>query len=158
MQFSVTDGLKRAARRFGDSSAMSVAVVDRLEKNSAQRCRVRSYFFFDEDFLRGTLAPAFRAWDNPIAIACFLLVTFLPERPLLRVPFFRSFIAFSTFSVPSCRTWPWFLLLRISCITFCPENQAAFRRGFPYKSRNSSLAASSRLRRDPESCFPARLI
>ncbi len=96
MQFSVTDGLKRAARRFGDSSAMSVAVVDRLEKNSAQRCRVRSYFFFDEDFLRGTLAPAFRAWDNPIAIACFLLVTFLPERPLLRVllPFLHRLFDF----------------------------------------------------------------
>jgi hypothetical protein len=56
------------------------------------------YFFFDEDFLPGTLAPAFRASDNPMAIACFLLVTFLPDRPLFRVPSFRSCIAFSTFS------------------------------------------------------------
>jgi hypothetical protein len=56
------------------------------------------YFFFDEDFLRGTLAPARRAWDNPMAIACFRLFTFLPDRPLFRVPFFRSRIAFSTFS------------------------------------------------------------
>jgi hypothetical protein len=58
---------------------------------------VLSYFFFDEDFLRGTLAPAFRACESPIAIACFLLVTFLPDRPLFKVPFFRSCIAFSTF-------------------------------------------------------------
>ena len=42
------------------------------------------YFFFDDFFFPafffGTLPPAFRASDNPIAIACFLLVTFLPER------------------------------------------------------------------------------
>lgn len=57
-----------------------------------------SYFFLDEDCLRGTFPPAFRASDNPMAIACFLLVTFLPELPLFNVPFFRSCIAFSTFS------------------------------------------------------------
>ena len=45
--------------------------------------------FFDEDFLLGTLPPAFLASDNPIAIACFLLVTFLPE-PLFNFPFFFS--------------------------------------------------------------------
>ena len=56
------------------------------------------YFFFEEDFLPGTFAPLLRASDNPIAIACFLLVTFLPERPLLRVPLLRSCIARSTFS------------------------------------------------------------
>jgi len=59
--------------------------------------RSQPYFFFAEDFLRGTLAPVFRASDNPIAIACFLLVTFLPERPLFSVPAFRSCIALSTF-------------------------------------------------------------
>lgn len=32
--------------------------------------------FFFEDFFFGTFPPAFRASDNPIAIACFLLVTF----------------------------------------------------------------------------------
>jgi hypothetical protein len=58
----------------------------------------RYFFFFDEDFLRGTLAPARRAWDNPMAIACFRLFTFFPDRPLFRVPFFRSRIAFATFS------------------------------------------------------------
>jgi hypothetical protein len=54
-------------------------------------------FFVAEVFLLGTLPPAFLASDNPIAIACFLLVTFLPE-PLLSVPFFFSCIAFSTLS------------------------------------------------------------
>src|SRR5258708_24824299 len=55
-------------------------------------------FFFDEDFLLGTLPPAFLASDSPMAIACFLLVTFFPERPLFRVPSLRSCIAFSTLS------------------------------------------------------------
>src|SRR5438105_1694173 len=59
--------------------------------------------------------------------------------------------------MPSCRTWPWFLLFRISCITFCPENQAAFRRGFPYNSRNSSLAASSRFLRQQDNTWPSIL-
>ena len=55
------------------------------------------YFFLEEDFFFGTLPPAFLASDSPIAIACFLLVTFLPE-PLLSVPCFFSCIAFSTLS------------------------------------------------------------
>src|SRR5688572_16404959 len=59
----------------------------------------RSYFFrLDDDLLRGTFAPALRACDNPIAMACLRLLTFLPERPLVSVPRFRSCIAFSTFS------------------------------------------------------------
>jgi len=58
---------------------------------------IRHYLFFDADFFFGTLAPAFRASESPIAIACFLLVTFFPDRPLFSVPAFRSCIAFSTF-------------------------------------------------------------
>jgi hypothetical protein len=51
----------------------------------------------DEDDLRfGTLAPARRASDSPIAIACLRLVTFLPDRPLRNVPRLRSRIVFST--------------------------------------------------------------
>jgi hypothetical protein len=51
----------------------------------------------DEDDLRfGTLAPARRASDRPIAIACLRLVTFLPDRPLRKVPRLRSRIVFST--------------------------------------------------------------
>jgi len=42
------------------------------------------------------LAPAFRASESPIAIACFLLVTFLPD-PLRNVPCLRSRMVFSTF-------------------------------------------------------------
>src|SRR5205807_7106192 len=53
--------------------------------------------FFLEDFFFGTLPPSFRASDKPIAIACFLLVTFLPDLPLFNVPSLRSCIAFLTF-------------------------------------------------------------
>jgi hypothetical protein len=69
---------------------------------------LRYFFFADVDFFAedffaavfffGTFAPSFRACDRPIAIACFLLVTFFPERPLLSVPFFRSLIVFFTFA------------------------------------------------------------
>mgnify|MGYP001187790905 CR=1 FL=1 len=57
-----------------------------------------TYFFFREVRGAGTLPPARRAWDSPIAMACFRLVTFLPEPPLRSVPRFRSCMAFSTFS------------------------------------------------------------
>lgn len=53
---------------------------------------------FDDDFFAGTLPPSRRASDNPMAIACLRLVTFLPEPPLFSVPRFRSCIVFSTFS------------------------------------------------------------
>ena len=62
------------------------------------------YFFFDERFFEvlvfffGTFAPDARASDNPIAIACLRLVTFLPERPDFNLPRFFSCIARSTFS------------------------------------------------------------
>jgi len=39
-------------------------------------------------FFFGTFAPSSLASERPIAIACFLLVTFLPERPLVSVPAF----------------------------------------------------------------------
>src|SRR5580698_5780013 len=49
-------------------------------------------------FLRfGTFAPARRASDSPIAIACLRDFTFLPDLPLRRVPAFRSCIALATF-------------------------------------------------------------
>ena len=48
--------------------------------------------FFRDDFFAGTLPPALRASDRPIAIACSLLFTFLPE-PLFSVPRLRSCIA-----------------------------------------------------------------
>jgi hypothetical protein len=51
---------------------------------------------FRLDDLRGTFAPFFLASLRPIAIACFRLVTFLPD-PLLSVPFFRRCIVDFTF-------------------------------------------------------------
>jgi hypothetical protein len=55
--------------------------------------------FFEDDFgAAGTLPPSRRASDRPMAMACFRLVTFLPEPPLFSVPRFRSCIVFSTFS------------------------------------------------------------
>jgi len=45
----------------------------------------------------GTLPPARRASDSPIAIACLRLLTFRPE-PDLSVPRLRSCIALPTFS------------------------------------------------------------
>lgn len=58
--------------------------------------------FRDDDFRAlerffGTLPPARRASDRPIAIACFRLFTLRPERPDLSVPRLRSRIAFATF-------------------------------------------------------------
>src|SRR5580698_7048109 len=53
--------------------------------------RLEDFFFF------GTFAPACRASDSPIAIACLRLVTFFPERPLRSVPFLRSVMARFTF-------------------------------------------------------------
>jgi hypothetical protein len=49
-------------------------------------------------FLRGTLAPAFRAFDKPMAMACFRLVTLppLPPRPDRSVPCFLRRIALRT--------------------------------------------------------------
>jgi hypothetical protein len=51
-------------------------------------------YFFERFF--GTLAPFMRASES-IAIACFLLLTFLPDRPLLSVPALRFFMARRTF-------------------------------------------------------------
>jgi hypothetical protein len=54
--------------------------------------------FFAAGLLDGTLPPARRASESPIAIACLRLVTRLPDLPLLSVPRLRSCIARSTFS------------------------------------------------------------
>jgi len=48
-------------------------------------------------FLAGTFLPALRASERPMAIACFRLLTFLPERPLFNVPFFVLRTARATF-------------------------------------------------------------
>ena len=46
-------------------------------------------------FFGGTFFPALRAFDSPMAMACFLLLTFLPL-PLFSLPFFIAFISVST--------------------------------------------------------------
>jgi len=53
--------------------------------------------FFEAPFFFGTFAPSFLASESPIAIACFLLFTFFPDRPDLSFPCFFSCIARSTF-------------------------------------------------------------
>jgi hypothetical protein len=69
--------------------------------NPAGYLRFGDYFFFREDFFfLGILAPAFRASDRPIAIACLRLLTVLPERPLFSLPRFILCIARSTFRLP----------------------------------------------------------
>jgi len=65
----------------------------------------------DRRLRRGTLPSARRASDRPIAMACFLLVTFLPERPLLNVPRLRSRITFRTFF---CAVLPYFAIKLLS--------------------------------------------
>ena len=56
---------------------------------------VPRYFFFL--LRRGTLPPARRACERPMAIACLRLFTRLRERPLRNVPRLRSRMARSTF-------------------------------------------------------------
>ena len=65
------------------------------------------YFQRDDDDRAGTFAPLLRASERPIAIACFLLVTFFPL-PLRKVPRLRSCIAFSTFS---CAFFPYLAMV-----------------------------------------------
>src|SRR5438045_8941714 len=64
----------------------------------------------------GTLAPFFRASESPIAIACFLLVTFLPDLPLLSVPAFRFFMARPTFFAAPLEYFRFFAFLAIASI------------------------------------------
>jgi hypothetical protein len=54
--------------------------------------------FFEEDFFAGTFPPSRRASDNPMAMACLRLVTFLPEPPLFNFPRFISCMFSSTLS------------------------------------------------------------
>src|SRR4051812_42569351 len=67
---------------------------DRDDPRDADFLRDDDFFFLPAE---GTLPPSRRASDSPMAIACFRLVTFLPDRPLFSVPSLRSCIARSTF-------------------------------------------------------------
>jgi hypothetical protein len=63
--------------------------VTQRDRDEDRRDRFRD----EDERLCGTFAPDRRASDRPIAIACFRLVTFFPERPLRSVPRLRSCIA-----------------------------------------------------------------
>jgi len=65
-------------------------------------------FFLEDAFFFGTFAPARRASDSPMAIACFRLVTFFFDLPLFKVPLFRSSIAFLTFA---CAVFPYLAIV-----------------------------------------------
>src|SRR5207249_910839 len=82
----------------------------------------KTYFFLDAPSLRGSLAPAFRAFESPIAIACLRLDAFFPDRPLLRVPRFRSCIACLT----SCSAFlPYLAILYPPVQTDCKRGSRA---------------------------------
>jgi hypothetical protein len=83
---------KADSTRFGDElpESRDVLVSGRVRVVCHRR---DCYFFFELPRLRGTFAPDFLASDSPIAIACFRLVTFLPERPERSVPRLRSCMA-----------------------------------------------------------------
>jgi hypothetical protein len=84
------------ARRYFDADFLRVA--DFFFEDRRAGLFLEAAFFLEGDFLPGTLPPARRASDSPIAIACLRLFTVLPERPLFSVPRLRSCIAFFTFS------------------------------------------------------------
>src|SRR5712691_661956 len=77
---------------------------------------------FRPPFLRGTFAPARRASLRPIAIPCLRLVTFVPERPDLSVPCFRSCIARST---SLCAFFPYFAM-QIPPVNGCKADAPVF--------------------------------
>ncbi len=53
----------------------------------------------EEEGFFGTFAPAWRASESPMAMACLRLFTVLPELPLFNVPALRSCMAFATLSL-----------------------------------------------------------
>src|SRR5947208_14948261 len=81
----------------------------------------RADFFFLLRLVRvfGRLPPSRRASESRIAIACFLLCTFFPERPDFSVPRFLSCIAFFTLEAA-------FLPYRAMGLSFC-DHQTTFR-------------------------------
>src|SRR5215213_5756833 len=72
-------------------AARLIRLGRRLRRDKTQRFLLPPFRF------RGTFAPARRASESPMAIACLRLLTFFPDPPLRSVPRFRSRITFSTF-------------------------------------------------------------
>src|SRR5712691_8024326 len=80
----------------GEVQVPKGATVDTVVGQAVKACPTGYRFL--ELFFFGTFAPASRASERPMAIACLRLVTRRPERPLFNVPRLRSCIARSTFS------------------------------------------------------------
>src|SRR5579862_2927693 len=83
------DKLNRSARRARPRSS-------RVDRNSSYAAFLLDFFalFFFGGF--GTFAPAFRASERPMAMACLRLVTFFLLRPLFSFPSFIARISRST--------------------------------------------------------------
>jgi hypothetical protein len=80
---SLSTKLAGSEREAGESSSQS-----QVTWRTHFRAILKYANYFLDFFFFGTFAPFLRASDSPIAIACFWLVTFLPDLPLLSVPFF----------------------------------------------------------------------
>lgn len=87
-----------------------------------------------EPFRRaGTFAPLLRASDKPIAIACFRLVTFLCDLPLLSVPCLRPRIARLT---ERCAALPYRAIVP-SWMSVNQENRSSFLASLEADARNT---------------------
>jgi hypothetical protein len=91
---------RSSSRRTTSSPAAAPHESDSDRPRDPSRRRT-DYFFF------GTFAPALRASESPIAMACLRLVTFFPL-PLRSVPCFRSCIVFFTFA---CAVFPYLVAM-----------------------------------------------
>src|SRR5581483_356019 len=83
-----------------DPALRRVRGLDRRVGVRASAVATPAYFFFRREpldfFFAGTLPPARRAFERPIAIACLRLFTFFFDFPDLSFPRFFSCIAFFT--------------------------------------------------------------
>lgn len=121
----------------------------------------------------GTFAPFLRASERPMAIACFLLVTFppFPPLPLRSVPFLRFLIALSTCLLtasPYVRPLDFLRVLFfrvamcdhsrscwLTCEWSCVQSGHALRSGAKLKPRTPSPTMSARLAVHPASAMSA---
>jgi hypothetical protein len=85
--------------------------------------------FFEAFF--GTLLPTALASERPIAIACLRLVTFLPDRPLFKVPALRFFITRSTSAEA------FFEYFRAMMFSRLRENNLGGQSWFPFSGNQS---------------------
>jgi hypothetical protein len=98
----------------GESSQISSALGLWINLSAVQSILATAQFADHvADFNFGTLFPALRASDSPIAMACLRLFTVLPDLPLLSVPLLRFLIALSTFFAAAL---PYLLAMVAPCV------------------------------------------